>query len=356
MTVSVTKTLLFTSGQINFSDLRSSFKESSTGSISASELRRNTSTSSTGPVVPDATENAAVSTANNLNLSQFRNTIKYYDLTQAGTDLNVDVAAQTWNSNLTKNVVKRVNINGTCGSNSVASPALTASGTFYNLFLIVNGYVRGAGGAGGGADAVGGNGGTAMNLSSSGNAITVLANSGSQIYGGGGGGGGGHRGSDSATGSCYYYSYYSTSPVCSFGGCNGCNGGDTTIRGCYSISRCYRRGNNNNQSDCRHDNPYTVAAVAGGAGGTGGLGQGHNQTLTAGGAGSPGSTTSCAPNNTYSSSTSGNGTPGGNGGDWATSGFASSFGTAGGSPGRAISGSNYTIDANSSSASFKGLK
>jgi hypothetical protein len=113
MSVSVSKTLLFTSGQIKFSDLRSSFKEVSSGSISASELRRNTNTSNTNPIVPDATENSDVASGNNLRLSQFRNTIKYYDLNQSGTDSNLNISSQTWNSNLSKNIVKKMTIGGT---------------------------------------------------------------------------------------------------------------------------------------------------------------------------------------------------------------------------------------------------
>ena len=93
MSVAVSKTLLFGSGQIKFSDLRSSFKLTSGGTLSATELRRITSISNANPVVPDATENAAISTSNNLSLSQFRNSIKYYDLNQTGTDTNLDIDA-----------------------------------------------------------------------------------------------------------------------------------------------------------------------------------------------------------------------------------------------------------------------
>ena len=137
MSVSVSKTLLFpTLTNIKFSDLRTSFKEVSTGSVSASELRRNTlltGPTSTNPIVPDATENAAVSTTNDLKISQFQNTIKYYDLNQTGTDLNLDVGAQTWNFNLFKNIKKRVYITGTCGSNSTSAAALSVNAITYNV-------------------------------------------------------------------------------------------------------------------------------------------------------------------------------------------------------------------------------
>ena len=204
MSVAVSKTLLFGSGEIKFSDLRSNFKLASSGTLSATELRRVTSTSNTNPIVPDATENASISTSNNLSLSQFRNSIKYYDLNQTGTDTNLDVDAQTWNSNLSKNIIKRVNINGTCGSTSVGSPALTFDALVYNLYMYVNGSVLGAAGATGS-----GTGGNAMSLISSGGAIYLTTNSGSAVYGGGGGGANGATGATGLPGGCHYFNNYS---------------------------------------------------------------------------------------------------------------------------------------------------
>ena len=90
MSSSVTKAgPYFSSGSISFSSLRNAFKETTSGSIKASELRRNTDTENRNPIVPDATENSPISTGSNLKVSQFRNSIKYYYITQSGTDENL---------------------------------------------------------------------------------------------------------------------------------------------------------------------------------------------------------------------------------------------------------------------------
>ena len=36
------------------------------------------------------------------------------------TNINLDVDAQSWNGNLGRNIVKKMNIEGTCGSNSTS--------------------------------------------------------------------------------------------------------------------------------------------------------------------------------------------------------------------------------------------
>jgi len=107
----------YSSGEIKFSSLRSNFRaqirkatssgsetfSSDTATIKASELKRLTVTTNTDPIVPDATENANISTSSNWKLSQFRGSIKYYYITQSGTDLNFDIDAQSWHSNINKN-------------------------------------------------------------------------------------------------------------------------------------------------------------------------------------------------------------------------------------------------------------
>ena len=58
MGISVTKTgPYFASGEIKFSQLRTNFKETSSGEISASELFRNLNLYDRDPVTPDSTEN-----------------------------------------------------------------------------------------------------------------------------------------------------------------------------------------------------------------------------------------------------------------------------------------------------------
>jgi hypothetical protein len=349
MAVSVSKTLLFTSGQIKFSELRSSFKEASSGSVSASELRRNTNTSNANPIVPDATENTAVSTGSNLKTSQFRNTIKYYNLNQSGTDLNLNIFAQTWNSNLSKNIIKRMNIDGVCGSNTTASAALILNAVVYNLQIIVNGFVYGAGGAAG-TSTSGGNGGPAMSLISLGGLINVLTTGTAQVYGGGGGGAKGATGAPGPGGTCSYVDTYTTGTACN--SCPGCNPG--YAQNCYRIGGCGRKNRGrNNRSDCSATIYYGTAAPAGGDGGNGGNGQGYNQSIGSAQTGAVGALSNCVPNTTVTTTQGNTGETGGNGGDWGSNGSPTSL-AAGGSAGASITGSNYTIDSNSITAVFRG--
>ena len=349
MAVSVSKTLLFTSGQIKFSELRSSFKEASSGSVSASELRRNTNTSNANPIVPDATENTAVSTGSNLKTSQFRNTIKYYDLNQSGTDLNLDIFAQTWNSNLSKNIVKKMNINGTCGSNTTATAALLINAITYNLQLIVNGSVFGAGGAAG-TSSSGGNGGPAMSLISLGGAINLLTASSASVYGGGGGGAKGAQGGFGANGTCSYFDSYVTGTACN--SCPGCNAGYS--QNCYRVGGCGRKNRrSNNQSTCSGTFYFQTGNPPGGAGGNGGNGQGYNQSRTDGSGGAGGSASDCGGATSVNTQYGGTGETGGNGGDWGSDGGGTSVYGASAS-GRSVAGSNYYLDPNSITTAFRG--
>ena len=349
MAVSVSKTLLFTSGQIKFSELRSSFKEASSGSVSASELRRNANTSNANPIVPDATENTAVSTGSNLKTSQFRNTIKYYDLNQSGTDLNLDIFAQTWNSNLSKNIVKKMNINGTCGSNTTATAALLINAITYNLQLIVNGSVFGAGGAAG-TSSSGGNGGPAMSLISLGGAINLLTASSASVYGGGGGGAKGAQGGFGANGTCSYFDSYVTGTACN--SCPGCNSGYS--QNCYRIGGCGRKNRGrNNQSTCSGTFYFQTGNPPGGAGGNGGNGQGYNQSRTDGSGGAGGSASDCGGAASVDTQYGGTGETGGNGGDWGSDGGGTSVYGASAS-GRSVAGSNYYLDPNSITTAFRG--
>ena len=158
----------YASGSISFSSLRTNFKKTSSGSIKASEIRRNTSGSETQPIVPDSTENRnsgplsdGISASNNLKLSQFRNSIKYYDLTQGSDiDLNLNIAASSlWNSNLQYNIEKRVYLSGTSGSTTTSTPAASLNATaVYNVLLIITGVILGDGGSAGTETTNGGNG------------------------------------------------------------------------------------------------------------------------------------------------------------------------------------------------------
>ena len=405
MSLSVSKTELFGSGSISFSSLRSSFKEASSGSVSASELRRNTTLTDTDPIVPDATENASVSTANNLSISQFRNTIKYYDINQTGTDLNLNIASATWNSNLTKNIVKRVNLTGTCGSTN-GTPAASLDANSYNVFLIITGSILGTGGSAGNEDTAtnGGDGGHALyiNTNSTGTVTVTTSGNSAQVYGGGGGGGGGGDGGDGGGGS---YTQTGTNKV--FKGNSGQKGGlnppynsmcnqacSNQWAGAFCEPGCYltfgqsgcncpcwsNEGAGLAECNCCYRNEsysYTVntSGGTGGQGTPGGLGQGYLQTRTF--ASTP-QTVGETPNGPTAGGGSGaqDGSEGGRGGDggyWGqngddgedgddgvdgtrTNGTDPTPGTSGGTAGRAVSGSNYVIDPNGVDSAYLGLK
>lgn len=366
MTVTASITPLFTSLQnIKFSDLRSSFKEVSSGSINASEFKRNTDTNNKNPIVPDATENSNVSTGNNLKISQFQNTIKYHDLIQTGTNTNLNLATLSaasagtnWSSNLSKTIVKRVTISGICSSTSTSVASLLIDAKTYNLNLIISGQIYGEGGSGG-SSGNGNSGGNAMSLISSGGNIYVKTLLDSKVYGGGGGGAQGLQGASSDYGTCYTYSDSNTGDSCN--GCPDCPPG-TTAQGCFNSGSCdCGKGcsTSGQANKCRTYSYYNSAKTSGGAGGTGGPGRGYsniNGSLL-GSPGTKGTDTTCPGATASVTKTSATGDTGATGGEWGVKGNDAGTGTSdpkGGDPGRAIAGSNYVITPDSSLASLKG--
>ena len=139
MAITVSKDgLYFPSGtnNIKWSELRDTFKRNApsepqaagakgsiiTGAISASDLLRETDRSNENPYVPDCTENADIGSSTNWKVSQMRDSIKYYWVTVTGTNDNFDIdAGPNWNSNINKTIVKRIYINGDCGTNSTST-------------------------------------------------------------------------------------------------------------------------------------------------------------------------------------------------------------------------------------------
>lgn len=358
MSASVTKAgPYYSSGEISFSSLRTNFKETNSGSISASELRRNTTATNTNPIVPNATENSNISTSSNLSLSQFRNSIKYYYITQTGTDINFNVGAQSWNNNLNKNIRKWMYMNGVCGSNGIGSPASSFSATAYNLTFDISGGIYGAAGVGGNSSTISGSsGGTALSVSApGGNNVVVFVRSGANIYGGGGGGEKGATGASGSDGTC---SDSYTAENC--GGCPGCASGYTE-GGCWSGGGCDRRQVCNWWGNCWWETSrwthyrtcsrtYTVSGGAGGSGGDGGPGRGYNNGGSlAGAGGAPG-----GPNNGCGSTNGATGETGGSGGDWGANGGNTSNSGNGGPSGRAISGSNYSVSGTINSSTIRG--
>ena len=166
MSVSISKAgPFFASGPITFSELRRTFraqsrKTTSSGSetfasdvapISMSELKRDTTSTNANPIVPDATENSAIGSVSDVALSQFRNSIKFYYITQTGSDIYFDIDALTWNSNLGKTINKTMFIEGNIGSDNALTPAAAfEESPAYNVLFDISGTIKGAPGLGGG--------------------------------------------------------------------------------------------------------------------------------------------------------------------------------------------------------------
>ena len=421
MAVSVSKAgPYFSSGQIKFSDLRKYFrsqvrKTTSEGSetfspdpstdttaISAAELLRVTDTTVENPVVPDANENIGIATSTNLKTSQFRNSIKYYNLDQGSndTDLNVDLTdSNLWNDNLYKNIVKTITLAGTSGSTN-GDPAVSLdvssleNAIVGNVILIITGSILGSGGSAGTETENGGDGGHALYINTNGTGTVTVRTSGAsaQVYGGGGGGDGGTGGGGS-------YTQSGTNTVD-----RGNSGGQSGLGGSYSSmcqDACKKRFGNNAYCSvgcyltpgqggcgcpcwsnegagfaecncCKENVSYSnTTNTSGGAGGdakNGGLGQGYSQTRTLGVNGDNGS------NGGTNAGRGGRGGTSGTGGNWGengtdgntgdtgnngnrTSGLAGNNGTSGGTAGRAVAGSGYVIDTiNGVGSAYIGLK
>ena len=380
----------YVSGEIKFSSLRSNFraqlrKETSGGSetfnadtaaIKASDLRRITSTTNTNPTVPDATENANISTSSNWKSSQFRGSIKYYYITQSGTDLNFDIDAQSWNSNLDKNIRKFLFIDGTCGSNDATVTAASLNATAFNLTLDNYGSILGASGRGGGTgsgapEVSGQKGGDALQMTSTSGANNiVLVRTGSRIYAGGGGGEKGKTGVAGTSGVCYYTQGFASG--CQENSLPGCG---SLLAGSYQISSSNRccaenRGCSANVWYRTCQIQSASAAGSGGEGGDGGPGRGYNwqePNSLDGAAGSAGSGAGVCPSGWSGSPAATNGPDGETGapgGEWAVAGgniadsggttYLSNSGNNGGSPGVAIFGSNYTVTGTINGDTIKG--
>ena len=130
----------------------------------------------------------------------FVDAVKYYYLQQTGSDnLNLDISAQSWNTNLDNSIRKWFFVDGTIGS-TTATSAASLSGTVNNLSIkiSVSGAIYGkAGDAGtnGVNGGVGGDGAPALSwTATSNNNNYIILLSGSKLYAGGGGGGQGGSG------------------------------------------------------------------------------------------------------------------------------------------------------------------
>ena len=410
----VPATPYFASGEIKFSALRSNFKEVVSGSISSSELLRVVDPTNTDPIVPDATENSEISSSTNLKLSQFRNSIKYYNLNQGSsdTDLNLNISnSSLWNGNLSKTIRKTVSIAGTCGSTN-GNPSASIDGDANNVFINITGHIHGYGGSGGTSGGDGENGGTALSINNtkSDGTVYVKTFSTAQVYGGGGGGGGGaHGGKGGNAQYTTYFTFYT-----SVDGPGGTYSGNYVQRcqksceaaGAQWANNCYKHtsesgncgGNPGHYDDgvCYSDDATSYADVTackktntgstnnnstggdGGAAVSGGNGRGYLQAKTTG------ATFNSGIDGGTNAGRGGNSGGGGNGGDWGQGGtsfdgddgirgangtegsdtIAPNFGEtdgpelggSAGAGGAAVSGTGYSIDASGVDDAYIGSK
>ena len=373
MAISVTKSgPYFTSGAISFSAMRSTFRlNNPTGTISASELLRDTNASNSDPILPDATENSDVATSTNWKTSQIRDSIKFYNLTQPSgdTNVNLDIDAQAWNGNLGRNIVKKLNLEGTCGSNSTSQSAAQLNQLANNLTIDVSGDIFGCG-----ADATvtgpdGLDGGDALEITGGGNNIKINLQSTGRIYAGGGAGEHGAVGSDGQSETCFDYIFQNVNSGCGFcGDCSSLGSGYTRIGGCNGAGGCNCAGwgwwygcrqTNLTAAECRKQENTVVAGGTGGAGGDGGRGRGFNfQSGSIAGAtgGAGGAFAGCGGfTGTVTAGSQGNtGETGGNGGEWGESGSNTSNTGDGGDPGKAITPTGFTVTGTVNSSTIKG--
>lgn len=194
MAINKTTTKYFETGSISFRALASTFGGTQPdGSIKFSTYKRDTE--SDNAIIPDAEENADISTDDNLSAETFRDTINEVVVTQSGTDEEVEFDSY-FGTNIAKNIRKRLEISGTVFSNETDKFAvgLTTTENIRNFDINVEGNIYGAGGASG---TQGGDGGGSLYIQSGGSNRNFNLNikSGAKLWAGGGGGSQGDDGS-----------------------------------------------------------------------------------------------------------------------------------------------------------------
>ena len=377
MSITNTQTKYFTSGEIKFSAIRDTFGDLAGTDVRASDYLRNAGddvdweapgqTKTISPRVPNATENADVSTSTDWEVSDLRDSIVEYNVTQNASTSDeelefADTNVPTWNNNLSKNVNKKFSVEGTIYADEVSKYALTFSdGEYNNLTIDVpdGGKIYGEGGAAGG-----GNGGGALyvkNTASYDN-VSVTIGSNGQIWAGGGGGDNGNSGNSGSTLSCFTNSNHNASDLDNSGNrreyqasnaLSACTAAAPS--GSYDVqvvtanptdvrNRCrgggYRRGQGWNSTNkagyecspnwslsCSSKIANNIAGGTGGTGGNGGVGQGFSNQSNpgSGNSGNSGNTNTCAA--TGANSVGNDGNSGSSGGTWGVG--ASNGGNAG---------------------------
>ena len=389
MAINKTQTTYFSSGEIKFSAIRDTFGDLAGTNVSASDYLRNAGDDvdwsddpDISPRVPNATENADVATSSNWKTSQLRDSIVEYNITQSGNNEELEFAdtdTSEWNSNLSKNVTKQMNVTGVIYANQVNKYALKFDdGDYNNLTINVpnGGAIYGEGGAAGG-----GTGGSALyikNIASYDNVSITLGSNG-RIWAGGGGGDDGNGGNSGSTISCFNNTTFNTNASGSrnlasanpLGACQAAAGSGVNQVNYYSAnpndvrSRCrggsFRRGQGWNSGNltgyqcspswtvfCQGIIPNNIAGGNPGNGGNGGVGQGFSNQggPGSGNSGNSGNTNTCATTGSNSSGNAGN--SGITGGTWGVT------PSPGGSAGVAIAKKSTSVNQGSSSNTIKG--
>ena len=353
------------STNMKFSQLRDTFRlNNPSGAISASELRRDVDTTSVDPIVPDATENVAIAPfsiafrSSDWKVSQFRGSIKFYDVEQDASDNNANFNISTlaeFNGNLGKTIKKKFIMRGTHTSTNTGDPAAKILTAAFNLTLEIHGNFYGAGGAGGTSSSVSGaNGGDALSINSG--RVTVDIQPSGRIYGGGGGGEFGANGTPGAAGTCR-----KDQTITTCGGTLTCPTGFTQVNtygtGCCRLERWCSWGfchntcvQNGTAATCRKEEASNTPPTQ--SGGNGGAGRGFNNFSGSllGSAGGGGVCPSCIDTSftliAGTGTCSGDGETGGSGGDWGQNGSNTAAAGSGGQGGNAISGTGFTVVGN----------
>jgi len=373
MSITKTQTKFFTSGPIKFSEIRDTFGDLAGDPVRASDYKRNAAVdvdwdSTTSPRVPDATENANVSSGDDWEVSGFRDTILEYNVVQdaSTSDEELEYAIDNtsdWNNNLGKNVNKNFDIKGTVFANETGKYALKfTSGDYTNLYIDVNdgGEILGEGGAAGG-----GNGGGALYINNtlSADEVSIVVGTNGKIWAGGGGGNSGNAGNAGNSLSCYTNSNWNTSvnrgdnrnysanaslAACKNAAANNITLGNVNVTSATPSdvrSRCrggsYRSGQGWNSTNfvgyfcspsanlgCYGRVNNNISGGNGGNAGTGGVGQGYSNQSNPGSGnnGNSGNCNTCSATGARSCGNAGN--DGNSGGAW---GQAASPGGSGGS-------------------------
>ena len=396
MSITKTQTKYFTSGPIKFSDIRDTFGDLAGDPIRASDYKRNAAVdvdwdSTTSPRVPDATENADVSSGDDWEVSGFRDTITEYNVVQdaSSSDEELEYAINNtsdWNNNLGKNVNKNFDIKGTVFSNEPGKYALKfTSGDYTNLYIDVNdgGAIYGEGGVAGG-----GNGGSALYINNtlSADSVSIVVGNNGKIWAGGGGGNVGNSGNQGSTLSCYTTENWHTPDTNGFRrsfdqakALKACKNApamnnNVTLGNVWVISaqptsvrsRCrggsFRRGYGWNSSNmygyfcspnaimgCTGRINSNISGGSAGSGGNGGAGQGYsNQSNPV--SGNPGTGGNCNTCNQTGARSCGNaGNDGYSGGEWGQA------ATSGGAGGSAVHKKNATVNQYSSNTLKGGI-